>query len=63
MANGVPSLFHFMRSDLASSPDELTFVLYAEKYGIEEALSLAKQLNLKCDRPLAAIRKMQGGAA
>jgi hypothetical protein len=60
MINGRPDSFQFIKMDIASSPEEVIFVLEAENFGIEHAVTAARAFHWKCERPLEVIRKLTG---
>jgi hypothetical protein len=61
MCNGVPDSFQFIKMGIALSRAEVMFVLDAEYFGIEHAVTLARAFNRKCERPLEVINKITGG--
>lgn len=60
MRNGVPDSFQFFKMGIASSCDEIMFVLDVENVGMERALHLARAFHRKCERPLEVINKITG---
>jgi len=48
-------LCNFMRAEIASTADEITFVTMVETHGLREAMRLAAIFDLKCLRPLQAL--------
>ena len=55
------SVFHLFSKRIASPPDEIMFILAAEKFGVEQAEYLASTLQLQCQRPLQALRRLGFG--
>ena len=50
-----------MSADIASTPDELVFVMIVEDFGMNEGLKAATNFGYKCLRPLLAIVAQQQG--
>jgi len=54
----VPISFHFIKSGIAESSDEIMFILQAERLGLRKSLWFIKNWKLKCRRPLRALRTL-----
>lgn len=52
---GTDLAFNFMRAEIASSADEILFVMFVEQDGLRQAMHLAAQYDLKCSRPLRVL--------
>lgn len=48
-----PAFFHPHKTRMASA-DEITFCLFARRFGFDVAVDLANAFDLRCDRPFAA---------
>ena len=57
-SSGVFSSFHLMKKRIASSSDEIMFVLAVERFGPTIATYLADKFHWQCQRPLLALRAM-----
>lgn len=57
---GNEASLHLMKNGIASSSDEIMFVLTAERFGLTIATYLASKFHWKCQRPLRALRAMTG---